>query len=56
MQEIKLPIEVRLVIRDKQLPDAFELLQELQDIVDQWYWSKIPTIPCVLIKKGNNAR
>ena len=56
MQEIKLPIEVQLVIRDKKLPDAFELLKELQDIVDEWYCSKIPTTPCVLIKKGNNAR
>lgn len=53
MQEIKLPIEVQLVIRDKQLPDTFELLQELQHIVDEWYWSKIPTIPCAFIRKDN---
>lgn len=52
MKEIKLPIEVQLVVRSKELPDTFELLLHLQDIVDEWYCSKIPTIPCGYIRKN----
>lgn len=53
MKEIKLPIEVQLVVRYKELPNTDELLQHLQDIVDEWYWSKVPTIPCAFIRKNN---
>jgi hypothetical protein len=52
MKEIKLPIEVQLVVRAKDLPDTCELLSDLQAIVDEWYWSKIPTIPCGFIRKN----
>lgn len=52
MKEIKLPIEVQLIIRDKDMQkyDTTGLLLNLQDIVDEWYWNKIPTIPCAFIK------
>jgi hypothetical protein len=52
MKEIKLPIEVQLVVRSKDLPDTCELLLHLQDIVDEWYRSKVPTIPCAFIRKN----
>lgn len=53
IKEIKLPIEVQLIIRDKDMQkhDSWELLNHLQSIVDEWYWSKIPTIPCAFIGK-----
>jgi hypothetical protein len=53
-QEIKLPVEVRLVLRDKDIPchDTFELLRCLQDIVTEWHWRYVPTIPCGVVLKG----
>lgn len=52
MKEVKLPVEVRLVMRDLQHLDTLELLRELQDIADEWYWRHIPTIPCSVVSKG----
>lgn len=52
MKEVKLPVEVRLVLRDLQHLDTFDLLRELQDIADEWYWRHIPTIPCAVVSKG----
>jgi hypothetical protein len=52
--EIKLPVEVRLVVRDRsvELDDTHELLNHLQDIVNEWYWKYVPTIPCGVVSKG----
>jgi hypothetical protein len=52
--EIKLPVEVRLVVRDRavELDDTHELLNHLQDIVNEWYWKYVPTIPCSVVSKG----
>jgi len=51
-KEIKLPIEVQLVVRDMKHLDTRELLLHLQDIVDEWYWKQVPTIPCGVVSKG----
>lgn len=51
MKELQLPIEVRLVTRDMKHLDTRELLIQLQDIVDEWYWNHVPTIPCGIVKK-----
>lgn len=54
MKEIKLPVEVQLVLRkDTAHLDTMELLLHLQDIVDEWYWRQIPIIPCAII---NNSK
>lgn len=49
--EVIMPIEVRLVLRDPDVTGAGELLQQLQDIADQWYWQQIPTTPCSIAQK-----
>jgi hypothetical protein len=53
-QEIKFPVEVRLVLRDKDVPcnDTFELLCHLQHIASEWHWKYVPTIPCGVVLKG----
>ena len=51
MEEVTMPIEVRLVLRDRKVAGAGELLRQLQEIADQWYWQKIPTIPCSTVQK-----
>jgi len=52
--EIKLPVEVRLVIRDRavELDDTFELLRHLQHIASEWHLEHAPTIPCGVVSKG----
>jgi hypothetical protein len=40
-----------LVMRDMKHLDTRDLLDHLQSIVDEWYWSHVPTIPCSLISK-----
>jgi hypothetical protein len=51
MKDLQLPIEVRLVLRDMQHLDANELLIQLQEIADEWYWKNIQTIPCGIVNK-----
>ena len=51
MEEVTMPIEVRLVLRDPRVAGAGELIRQLQEIADQWYWQKIPTIPCSTVQK-----
>lgn len=51
MTEVKLPIEVQLIVRGKKHLDTYDLLNHLQDIVDEWYWNHVPTIPCAFISK-----
>lgn len=52
MEELKLPIEVQLVMRDMKHLDTRELLIQLQDIVDEWYWKNVTTTPCVLLTRS----
>jgi hypothetical protein len=46
MEEVTLPIEVRVVLHDRTVEGTGELLKLLQEIADEWYWQRIPTIPC----------
>lgn len=51
MEEVTMPIEVRVVLRDRNVAGAGELLRQLQDFADQWYWQQIPTTPCSTVQK-----
>jgi hypothetical protein len=46
MNEVKMPIEVQLIMRDLKHLNTDELLSQLQDIVNEWYWNHVPTVPC----------
>lgn len=50
--EYTMPVEVRVVVRDRTLDGVGDLLQMLQDIADDWYWKQVPIIPCSLVKKS----
>jgi hypothetical protein len=52
MKEILPPIEVQLVLRDMKHLDTRELLDQLQEVVDEWWWKQVPTIPCGVVKKN----
>jgi hypothetical protein len=45
---MQMPIEVILKVDDVKL-DTKELHLILQDIADDWYWSKVTNIPCSYI-------
>ena len=51
MNEVKLPVEVQLVVRDMKCLGTRDLLEHLQSIVDEWYLANLPTIPCSVISE-----
>lgn len=52
MTEYVIPIQVLIKLQPEHRGlDTKELIFLLQDIADEWYSSKIPTIPCGYVPK-----